>query len=138
MDAKLYYGDQDAELAAMTEADNVKDVTVNLEAAEWDGTTRANSGWRSTVPTLKTCTIEFEMNWEPDDAAFQAVRDAFLNGTGIELAALSGDRDTADSEGPKGTFSITSFPRSEPLEEGISVAVTAKLAVWDEWVEVAS
>ena len=36
----------------------------------------------------------------------------------------------------KGSFSITSFSRNEALEEAITVSVTAKLAVFDEWVEV--
>ena len=29
--------------------------------------TRANSGWRATAPTLKECTIEFELVWKPGD-----------------------------------------------------------------------
>jgi hypothetical protein len=45
-------------------------------------------------------------------------------------------RETAGAQGPKGSFSITSFSRNEALEEAITVSVTAKLAVFDEWVEV--
>ena len=41
------------------------------------------------------------------------------------------------AQGPLGDFSITNFSRNEPLEEGVTVSVTAKLAKFEEWVEVA-
>ena len=61
---------------------------------------------------------------------------AFLTATPLRLAPLTGARDAAGSEGPLGDFSITNFSRSEPLEEGVTVSVTAKLAVYDSWVKV--
>ncbi len=67
-DAKLYHGT--AGSTATTEMSNVRDVTLNLEAGEADVTTRANSGWRATAPTLRECTCEFEMVWDPADAGF--------------------------------------------------------------------
>lgn len=134
MNAKIYQGTAGAELAALTEMANVKDVTLNLESGEADVTTRANQGWRATAPTLRECTAEFEMLWKPGDAGFEAVKTAFLSAGTLRLAVLTGDLDAADSEGPVGDFSITNFSRSEPLEEGVTVSVTAKLAVFDEWV----
>ena len=115
---------------------NVKDVTLTLEAGEADVTTRANQGWRATAPTLRECTAEFEMLWKPGDTGFDAIKTAFLTAATIRLAVLTGARDTTGSEGPMGDFSITNFSRSEPLEEGVTVSVTAKLAVFEEWVEV--
>ena len=136
MDAKLYYhATAGTALASMTEIDNVRDVTVNTSAGEADTTTRGNSGWRSTTPTLRELTIEFEMQHQPGDAAFETIRDAYLAGTTIELCALTGAVAVADSEGPKGTFVITNFSRSEPLEESVSYSVTAKLQTFDEWIE---
>jgi len=136
MDAKLYYhATAGTALASMTEADNVRDVTINTSAGSADTTTRGNSGWRSTTPGLRELTIEFEMLHKPGDAFFETVRDAYLNGTAIELCALTGEIDTEDSEGPKGSFTITNFSRSEPLEEGVTISVTAALQTWDEWVE---
>jgi hypothetical protein len=136
MNAKLYQGASGAELSALTEMTNVKDVNLNLEAGEADVTTRANQGWRATAPTLREATLEFEMLWKPGDACFEAIKDAYLTSGLVRLAALTGARDAADSEGPLGDFSITNFSRSEPLEEGVTVSVTAKLAVFDEWVKV--
>jgi TP901-1 family phage major tail protein len=135
-DAKIYQGAAGGELATLTEMSNVKDVTLNLEAGEADITTRANSGWRATAPTLRECTCEFEMVWKPGDSGFDAVKTAFLTGGTIELAVLDQARETDGAQGPKGSFSITSFSRNEALEEAITVSVTAKLAVFDEWVEV--
>jgi len=135
-DAKIYQGAAGGELAALSEMSNVRDVTLNLEAGEADITTRANGGWRATAPTLRECTTEFEMVWKPGDAGFDAIKAAFLAGTTVELAILDQARDVVGAQGPKGSFSITSFSRNEALEEAITVSVTAKLAVFDEWVEV--
>lgn len=137
MNAKIYQGPAGTALASLTEMGNVKDVTLNLEAGEADVTTRANQGWRATAPTLRECTAEFEMLWKPGDAGFDAVKNAFLSAGTIRLAVLTGEKATSGTEGPLGDFSITNFSRNEPLEEGVTVSVTAKLAVFAEWVEVA-
>ena len=135
-DAKIYQGAAGDPLASLTEMSNVRDVTLNLEAGEADITTRANGGWRATAPTLRECTCDFEMVWKPGDAGFDAIKAAFLAGSTLELAILDQPRETTGAQGPKGSFSVTSFSRNEALEEAITVSVTAKLAVFDEWVEV--
>jgi len=136
MNAKIYQGAAGAALGALAEMGNVRDVTLTLEAGEADITTRANSGWRATAPTLREATAEFEMVWKPGDAGFDAVKNAFLTSTTLELAILDQDKATAGAQGPKGSFSITSFSRNEALEEAITVSVTAKLAEFDQWVVV--
>ncbi|MEX2372795.1 MAG: recombinase family protein, partial [Dehalococcoidia bacterium] len=73
---------------------------------------------------------------KPGDAGFDAVKTAFLASGTIRLAVLTGDSAASGTEGPLGDFSITNFSRNEPLEEGVTVSVTAKLAVFEEWVEV--
>src|SRR5512137_1633351 len=115
MNAKLYYGAAGA--TATTEMGNVKDVTLTLEAGEADVTTRANSGWRATAPTLRECTTEFEMVWKPGDTGFEALKTAFLNATTVGMAVLTDDKATIGAEGPRGNWSITNFTRKEPLEE---------------------
>lgn len=133
MNAKLYQGAAGAAVAAMTENGNVKDVTLNLEAGEADVTTRSNSGWRATAPTLRECTCEFEMIWKPGDTQFEAIKTAFLTAATIALAVLTGDKAATGSEGPAGDWSITNFSRNEALEEAVTVSVTAKLASFTEW-----
>ena len=128
MNAKLYYGAAGA--TAATEMGNVKDVTLTLEAGEADITTRANQGWRATAPTLRECSVEFEMVWNPSDAGFTAIKTAFLAAGTVALKVL----DQAGGQGPDGDFAITSFTRNEALEEAVTVSVTAKLAVFRSWV----
>ena len=135
-DAKIYQGAAGGALGTLTEMSNVKDVTLTLEAGEADITTRANGGWRATAPTLRECTCEFEMVWKPGDSGFDAVKAAFLAGSLLELAVLDQARETVGAQGPKGSFSVTAFSRSEALEEAITVSVTVKLAVFDQWVTV--
>jgi len=105
------------------ELTNVKDVTLSLETGEADVTTRANSGWRATVATLKDASVEFDMVWDSGDAGFTAIKDAYLNNDVIGLQVLDGD----SGEGLQADFMITSFSRSEALEEAIMVSVTAKV-----------
>ncbi len=128
-DAKLYQGP--AGTTPSTEMSNVRDVTLTLEAGEADVTTRANSGWRATAPTLRECTCEFEMVWDPADAGFTAIKNAFLASGLIALKIL----DKTGGQGPDGDFAITSFSRNEALEEAITVSVTAKLSVFRSWIE---
>lgn len=140
MNAKIYQGaavDDPTSLSpsSMTEMGNVKDVTLSLEAGEADVTTRANSGWRATAPTLRECSCEFQMVWKPGDSCFEAIKTAFLTAGTVGLAVLTGDSSTSGSEGPVGNWSITNFSREEALEEAVTVSVTAKLAAFGEWFE---
>ena len=114
MNAKVYQGPEGTDLASLDEMDNVKDVSLTLEAGEADVTTRANQGWGT--PAIKT---------------------AFLSSTPLRLAVLTGDVAASGTEGPLGDFSITNFSRDEPLEDAVMTNVTAKLAKFEEWVEVA-
>ena len=140
MNAALYFGapivgSGPTLPSTLTLVGNVKDVTLSMEAGEADITTRGNSGWRATAPTLKEASLEFEMQWKPGDAAFTAIKNAYLANTTVALAALTEKHDTVGSqaEGPVGNWSITNFSRNEPLEEAITVSVTAKLAKFDSW-----
>jgi len=120
MDCKMYYGTAGA--SAATEMSNVRDVTLNLETAEADVTTRGNSGWRATVATLKEGSVEFEMIWDTDDVSFNAFKNAYFNKTAIAVKIL-------DAEGGSGLdadFVVSNFSRSEPLEEAVTASVTIK------------
>ena len=132
MDAKLYHGP--AGSTATSELTNTRDVTLNLETGEADATTRGSNGWRAIVATLKEGTVEFEMIWDTEDSGFSAIKDAFFNNTPIALAVL----DKTDGSGLDADFMITNFSRSEPLEEAITVSVSARPTYSDrapDWVE---
>jgi len=109
---------------AWTELTNVLDVTLNLEASEADLSTRGNNGWRATVATLKSATVEFEMVWDTADPGFTTIKDAYLANAIIGFQIL----DATAGQGLQADFMISSFSRSEPLEDGIKVSVSATIA----------
>lgn len=126
MEAKLYYKSGGVGGAgSWNELTNVRDVTLNLETGEADASTRGNNGWRATVSTLKEGSIEFEMVWDTADAGFTAIRTAYFNNAAIGFRILDG-ANPGDGQGLEADFMITNFSRSEPLEEVITVSVTAK------------
>lgn len=137
MNAGLYQGEAGTtNVANMSEVDNVRDVNLSLEAGEADVTTRGNSGWRATAPTLRECQVEFQMVWRPGDPVFDAIKSAFLTSGTVALAVLDQKRTIAGAQGPLGDFSILNFSRNESLEEAIVADVTAKLARFETWYEV--
>lgn len=133
MNAAIYFGNAGDAIGSLDELDNAREVTLTLNAGEADITTRANDGWKATAATLKECQVDFTMIWKPGDAGFSAIKDAYLNSTEVELAVLDDDKSVTGAQGPKGSFTITNFTRNEPLEEAITVSVTAKMSVFDEW-----
>lgn len=142
-DCKLYYSDDllSAEnppaSASWKIINNVRDSTLGLEKGEADVSTRGSGGWRQTLGTLKEGSIDFEMVWETEDAAFSALQNAFMNNAELALAVMDGEIDGPGSEGLASNFSVMSFTRSEPLEEGVTVAVTIKPSSETDWYVVA-
>jgi hypothetical protein len=120
----MYKAGGHAASGSYVELSNVRDVTLELTAAEADVTTRANNGWRATVSTLKEGTVTFSMVWDPADTGQDAVRAAFLGNSLIAFQVLDG---TA-GEGLQADFNIMSFSRNEALAEAAMVDVTAKIA----------
>lgn len=130
MKCQLLFGAPEDALGALTEVENVKDVTLNMSKATADATTRGNQGWRANVGTLRECNVDFQIQWEPGDAFFDALLASFLGDDLVRLAVL----DEA-GYGPLGDFSVTNFTRNEELEGVVTVDVTVELSVFDEWVE---
>jgi|BioPla2DNA2_1021312.scaffolds.fasta_scaffold29558_1 predicted secreted protein len=119
LDAKLLRGT--AGTQAATEVTNVKDLTVTLESGEADVTTRATSGWKASVATLKNASLEFGILYDTDDEDFKAFQSAYFSNTALALFITDGEGNGLDAD-----FSITGFTIEQPLEEAISVSVKAK------------
>ncbi len=129
LDAKLYRNTATYASPTWSELTNVRDLTLSLEKGEADVTTRANGGWRALAGTLKEGSIEFEMVWDPADAGFTAIKDAWFNDESIEFAVMDGalpPPSGGTSQGLRATMQVLSFSRSEPLEEAMTVSVTIK------------
>lgn len=119
LNAKLFRGASGTQ--AKEEMKNVKDVTLNLETGEADVTTRATEGWKASVATLKDASLEFGMLYDPTDPDLDAIQEAFLGNTPLAFFITDGDGTGLDAD-----FSITNFSIEQPLEEAMSVSVTAK------------
>lgn len=129
LNATLFYATA-ADPTSFTELTNVRNVSLSLETAEADVTTRANNGWRATVPTLKDASIEWEMIYDTEDQGFQDIQAAFFgddtaSSKDIVLKVLDGGTATS-GKGLVATCRITNFSISQQLEEAVTVSVTAK------------
>ena len=119
LDAVLYRGTAGAQGA--TEVTNVKDLTLSLESGEADVTTRAAAGWKASIATLKQASLEFGMLYDTSDEDFKAFQTAYFSNTPMALFVSDGAGSGLDAD-----FSITGFSVEQPLEEALSVSVTAK------------
>ena len=135
IDAKIYYtATPGSALSTFTLIlDRVQDVSLKITTSDADITTRANSGWKATAPTLKEAEVSFGMVAKPGDAGYTALRTAWLANSVIGLAVLTGAKAATGVEGPVGDWSITEFSRDETLTEAIKYNITAKLSTFKAW-----
>lgn len=119
--AKLFRGEAGSQASILMT--NVRDLTLNIEKGEADITTRASNGWRSTIGTLKSGTLEFQMNYDTQDEDYNAVKNAFINDKNIAFFISDGEGNGLDAD-----FSITAFNEEQPSEDVIKISVTAKPA----------
>lgn len=134
LDTKLYYGIAGAAEAEGTpaagdewlELTNMKDLSLSLETATDDVSTRGGNGWRQTVATLKDGTTEFEMIYDPADAGFIAFNNAFfvVAKRVIGVYVADGDESVSGTAGLMADFMITSYGITQNLEEASKVSVT--------------
>ena len=138
LNAKMYRYDTSA--TEWNEMTNVKDLSLNLEKATADITTRGGNGWRQSVATLKDGNVSFSMVYDTEQDDFAAVKDAFLSNDDLQLQIMDGDRDDSGTQGLEAYFTITGFNINENLEEAMTVDVTlntAYNATAPSWVTIA-
>ena len=119
LDGKFYHGAAGA--TAATEADNVRNVNLNLSKRTAEALRRGKK-WVAKKPIATEASLEFEMYDIEGDTFLAAVKDAFMNDTRIALFPT----DAASGEGLDADYYITNFSRSESNEEFITYSVTAE------------
>ncbi len=132
LDAKLFRGT--AGTQGTIEVTNVKDVSLSLESGEADVTTRKAKGWKLSVATLKDASLEITILYDTEDEDFLAFKEAYFSNTPISLFVTDGD---TTAHGLDADFSVTGFTVDQPLEEAVTVKVTAKPTASDRapvWV----
>ena len=132
LDAKLFRGT--AGTQGPIEVTNVKDVSLSLESGEADVTTRKAKGWKLSVATLKEASLEITILYDTEDEDFLAFKTAYFTNTPLSLFVTDGD---TTAHGLDADFSVTGFTVDQPLEEAVTVKVTAKPTASDRapvWV----
>ena len=124
--AKIYRNTGTFATPIWDEIDNVVNLTINLEKADADVSTRGGDGWRQIAVTLKDGTVDFEMIWDKGDADFTAIKDAFFDNTQIDIWALDGDSTTSGNEGLRAEMEVANFTRNEELEDALRVDVSLR------------
>jgi hypothetical protein len=121
-------------ITGATLAENIMDLTLEVESEFVDATTRAEAGngWRSEIPVLKNGRITFDARWKPGDTFFEELKDAWLTNTTITFAALDQARSVTGAQGLVANFSV-SFSKTEPLMDIQKVSVTLSVASYPEW-----
>ena len=132
LDAKLFRGT--AGTQGTIEVTNVKDVSLSLESGEADVTTRKAKGWKLSVANLKEASLEITILYDTEDEDFLAFKTAYFTNTPLSLFVTDGD---TTAHGLDADFSVTGFTVDQPLEEAVTVKVTAKPTASDRapvWV----
>jgi len=125
LDAKFYINGGTEQTPSWGEVSAVRDVRVSLESGEID-LARRGSTWRKFRAGLKEATLEIELLYDPSDANIGTLRDAYVNGTVVDVAAADGDIASAGYFRILGN--VTKWENEQPLEEGSTVSVTIRPA----------
>ncbi len=126
--AKVYYGTAGTALTTLTELNEVTEVTLNLEADELDVTTRSSGGQRAYLQGHRDFSPEITTRFKAGDAGQEALRDAYLDGSTVEIAILSGGKAVSGSEGPRCTMIVTNMTRNEALDGTLELVFSLKPA----------
>jgi len=119
----------DADTLATYSADNelktVDEVTVTMSSDQASFSDRSSRAERNRK-TSKNIEITGTVNVDAaSNDAFEALRDAYLEGSIVTMAALSNKLETG-SEGAEGNFTVTGFNISQPLQDVVTVEFTAQ------------
>ncbi|NLG44789.1 MAG: hypothetical protein GX547_16225 [Phycisphaerae bacterium] len=119
LDAVLKYGAVNTTPA--TTLQNVQDVTVSGDKETIDRVRRGVK-WKGKKTTCKNLALDVALLYDPTDAGFTAIRQAYYNDTPIALAALDDQ-----GHGWIADYEVTKFERSEPVEGDLTMSLSFAL-----------
>lgn len=131
LDCKLYYDADGAGESQWTELGNVDDVTSNSGRDRADMSRRAGGGVREEIDTIENIEISFNLIWDKSDAGCLAIYEAYQNRATIGIAAMDGPIETTGQTGIQADCKVFQFDRTEPLRDGVKVAVVVAPTVSD-------
>lgn len=101
-----------------------RDVDLNIQGNAVDTSTRDGAGWKDHIQGLKEWDMSCGHLWVPDDAAFELMQTALMNGTEIHVKLL--DITGATGHGYEGDAIVTGLKRGEPLDGALTADITLK------------
>lgn len=111
-----------------TEIPNIQDVNLNNVRAKNDASVRGKDFKRYAMGQ-KDISPSFKLVLRREDAGYEALRDAFENGTPIELAILDGPATAlSGAYGPHADWEVEEMTRSEPVDGFIAYDVKLCIA----------
>ena len=114
-DCKLYRNTGTWGSPVWSEIDIVKDATAEAERATVEVKSRASSFVKHGSGPISV-KITGQLLHDGGDAGYEAIRDAFLDKTSIDIVALDGSSATSGNQGFRAEWLVSKFARSEPLE----------------------
>ena len=139
MNAKLYYhATEGTHLADMTAiVTSIANATLTLSAEEADTSTRGGAGWMTSVATLRSIELSFDMPLDSAEADIKALRLAYLtNGVGIAAAALSGAKTINGAWGIECDWDVYQFDRGEDLNDKQVITVRMKPKIKPTFIDI--
>lgn len=121
---KAYFGAAGAQ--ASTLIGNVIDATLDFERDEIDASARDSGDWEEVVSSMKKAAINFNIRWKKTDAAFVALRDAWIAGTAVAMLFLDDLKTVPDSQGLDADFTVLKFSIKQDLRGVVLVDVSVK------------
>lgn len=124
-----------------TTIDRVQDVVVGAKNDTPEHTTRDSGGQKQYGASLQDLGVKFKIKVPASggtDAAYSALRDAFINKTEIAIFALDDLKAVIGAEGPAGNFVVASFDRDETGGKILFCDVELKPSSFNTWYIVAS
>ena len=98
-----------------------QDVEPDLTSTEQDITIRANKGFFSVQPGLRSLSMSPKMLWVPTDAAYKSLEAAFFNQTSLTFTVLD-----ENGIGWFGTCYVFNIKRGENIGEAVTATATIK------------
>lgn len=100
-----------------------RNATLNRSAETIDATSKDTAGnWMESIPGFKSWGVECESCYIADDASYQALEKAYLDGVNIFVAVCFGD--TTNAGVMTGEATITDFPIELPYNDLASYSLT--------------
>lgn len=118
--------------------DNIRDLTLNLDSAMEDATVRGSGGWEVQVKVLRTATVTFEMNYDPNDDHVIAFQEAYLTNDEEESVVPCRFLDGPGGAGIVADWQVKKFEMPQPIRgvQRVSIElVPAPTDVAPSWKE---